>query len=81
MGIERDVEIDRYHRIGPRKIKTSQIWDRPRTVVCRLNRLKDKQRILNNAKKKKKRKTQASLYMRTFQRTPWNLESRYGNKF
>ena len=53
LGIERDVEIDGYHRIGSRKIKTSQIWDRPRTVVCRLNRLKDKQRILNNAKKMK----------------------------
>ena len=53
MGIESDVEIDRCHRIGPRKTKTGQNRDRPRTVVCRLNRFKDKQRILNNAKKLK----------------------------
>ena len=54
MGIESDVEIDRCHRIGPRKTKTGQNQDRPRTVVCRLNRFKDKQHILNNAKKTKK---------------------------
>ena len=53
LGIESDVEIDRCHRIGPRKTKTGQNRDRPRTVVCRLNRFKDKQRILNNAKKLK----------------------------
>ena len=51
LGIESDVEIDRCHRIGPRKTKTGQNRDWPRTVVCRLNRFKDKQRILNNAKK------------------------------
>ena len=49
-GIESDVEIGRCHRIGPRKSKTGQNRGRPRTVVCRLNRFKDKQRILNNAK-------------------------------
>ena len=49
MGIKSDVEIDRCHRIGPRKTKTGQNRDRPRTVVCRLNRFNDKQRILNNA--------------------------------
>ena len=53
LGIESEVEIDKYHRIVPRKTKTSQNQDRPRTVVCRLNRFKDKQRILNNAKKLK----------------------------
>ena len=50
LGIESEVEIDKYHRIGPRKTKTHQNQDRPRTVVCRLNRFKDKQRILSNAK-------------------------------
>ena len=45
LGIESGV------RIGPRKTKTSQNRDRPRTVVYRLNRFKEKQRILNNAKK------------------------------
>ena len=54
LGIESDIEIDRCHRIGPRKTKTGQNRDRPRTVVCRLNRFKDKQRILNNAKKPEK---------------------------
>ena len=53
LGIESDVEIDRCHRIGPRKTKTGQNRDRPRTVACRRNRfkVKVKQRILNNAKK------------------------------
>ena len=53
MGIESDVEIDRCHRIRLRKAKTGQNRDRPRTVVCRLNRFKEKQRILSNAKKLK----------------------------
>ena len=54
LGIKSGVKIGRYHRIGPRKAKTSQNRDRPRTVVCRFNRFKDKQRILNNAKKPEK---------------------------
>ena len=36
------------------QIKTDQDWDHPRTVVWRLNKLKGKQRILNNAKKTEK---------------------------
>ena len=48
LGIENDVEIYRYNRIGPRKTKTGQDWDRPRT-----NRFKDKECILSNAKKLK----------------------------
>ena len=81
-----DVEIDRCHRIEPHKTKTSQNRDRPRTAVCRVNRFKNKQRILNNATPPPSRpfppwKTRSSLYMKIFQRTPWNLESYYGNKF
>ena len=53
LGIESDVEIDRCHRIEPRKTNTGQNRDRPRTVSCRLNRFKDKQRILHKAKKLK----------------------------
>ena len=53
LGTESDIEIDRCHRIGPCKTKTGQNRDRPCTVVCRLNRFKDKQRILNNTKKLK----------------------------
>ena len=53
MGIESNVEIDRCSRIGPRKTKTGQNRNRPRTVVGRFNRFKDKKRILNNAKKLK----------------------------
>ena len=51
--MESDAEIDRRHRIGSCKTKTGQTRDQPCTVVCRLNRFKDKQRILNNAKKLK----------------------------
>ena len=54
LGIESDVEIDRCHRIGPHKTKTGQNYDQPHTVVCILNKFKDKQHILNNAKKPKK---------------------------
>ena len=41
IGIESDKKSDRCHRIGPRKTKTGQDRNRPRTVVCRLNRCKD----------------------------------------
>ena len=54
LGIEGDIEIDRCHRIGPPKIKTGQNRGRPSTVVCILNRFKDKQHILNNVKKPEK---------------------------
>ena len=54
LSIESDVEIYRYHRIGPRKTKTCQGRDRLPTIACRPNRFKDKQRILNNAKKAEK---------------------------
>ena len=53
LGIESDIKIDRCHRIGPRKTKTDQDWDRLYTVVCRLIMFKDKQSILNHAKKLK----------------------------
>ena len=52
LGIESDVEIYRYHRIGSRKTNTGQDRDRQPTIVCRPNRFKDKQRISNNSKKK-----------------------------
>ena len=39
------------HGIGPRRAKSGQDQDRPSTVVCRFSRFKDKQRILNNARK------------------------------
>ena len=54
MGIESDIEIDRCHIIGPHKTKTDQDRDRLYTVVCRLIRFKDKQNILNHAKKPEK---------------------------
>ena len=45
LGIKSDVEIDRCHRIRPCKAKTGQNWDQPRTVICTLNRLKNKECI------------------------------------
>ena len=54
LGIDSDIKIERCHWIGPRKTKTGQNLDRPCTVVCSLNRFKDKQRNLNNAKKNMK---------------------------
>ena len=54
LGIESDIEIDRCHIIGPCKARADQNRDQPCTVVCRLDRFKDKQCILYNAKKLKK---------------------------
>ena len=47
LDIETNVEIDRCHRIGKKR------EGRPRTLVCRFTKYKDKQCILNNAKKLK----------------------------
>ena len=47
LEIEHDVEIKRCHRMGKRK------GNRPRTIVCNFLRFKDKQKILQNAKKLK----------------------------
>ena len=47
LEIEHDVEIERCHRMGKRK------GNRPCTIVCNFLRFKDKQKILQNAKKLK----------------------------
>ena len=62
LGIESDVAIDRCYRIGHFKTKTDQDRDRPRHVVRRLNRVKDKQRILDNAKKGNVKNTGIFMY-------------------
>ena len=53
MGIDSDREIDSCHILGSCKTKSDQDQDNPCTVVCRFNIRKDKQCILNNAKKLK----------------------------
>ena len=55
LGIKSDIEIDRCNIIGPCKTRADQNQDQPCTVVCRLDRFKDKQCILYNAKKKLKK--------------------------
>ena len=45
LGITEPIEIDRCHRISKRKKP-----NRPRTVICRITKFKDKQKILKNAK-------------------------------
>ena len=47
LDIEGNIEIDRCHHFGKRR------RSRPRTIVCRFLRFKDKQKILQNAKKLK----------------------------
>ena len=47
LGIEEDIEIDQCHRMGKRK------GTRPRTIICKFLRFKDKQKILMKAKKLK----------------------------
>ena len=46
MGIEENIEIDRCHCIIPKKKDLT----RPRTIICRLTKSKEKQKILINAK-------------------------------
>ena len=47
LSIQDDIEFDRYHCMGKRR------ESRPRTIICRCVRFKDKQKILQNAKKLK----------------------------
>ena len=46
MGNEENIEIDRCHRIIPKKKDPT----RPRTTICRLAKFKEKRNILINAK-------------------------------
>ena len=45
LDIETDVELDRCHRIGKKR------GSRPRTLICRFTKFKDKQCVLSNARK------------------------------
>ena len=47
LGITTEIEFDRCHRTG--KFKRNQ--SKPRTIVCRLLKFKDKEKILQNSKK------------------------------
>ena len=49
-----EVKIDRCHPINSRN-QSGQHPGRPRTIICRFNKFKDKQQILNNAKKLRSR--------------------------
>ena len=44
------MEIDRCHRVKSCN-QSGQHQGHPRTIICQLNKFKDKQQILNNAKK------------------------------
>ena len=46
MGIEENIEINCCHRIIPK----TQNPTRPRTIICRLTKFKEKQKILINGK-------------------------------
>ena len=72
LNVEGNIEIDRCHRFGKPR------GSRPRTVVCRFLRFKDKQKILQSVKKLK---AQEYLYTRTFVVIPWNCRSLYGKKY
>ena len=72
LNIEGNIEINRCHRFGKRR------GSRPRTIVCRFLRFKDKQKIIQNAKKLK---DTGILCTRTFVVIPWNCGSHYGKKY
>ena len=50
LGFATEVEIDRCHRVKPRN-QSGQYQGPPCPIICRFNKFKDKQQILNNAKK------------------------------
>ena len=72
LEIEHDVEIERCHRMGKRK------GNRPRTIVCNFLRFKEKQKILQTAKKLNDTEY---MYLKTFPMKPWRYESRFGRKY
>ena len=50
LGFATEAEIDRCPRVKSRN-QSGQHQGHPRTIICRFNKFKDKQQILNNAKK------------------------------
>ena len=50
LGFATELEIDRCHRAKSRD-QSDQDEGRPGTIICRFNKFKDKQKILNNIKK------------------------------
>ena len=50
LGFETEVEIDRCHQVKSRN-QSGKYQGHPCTIICRFNQFKDKQQILNNAKK------------------------------
>ena len=81
LEINDEVEIDRCHRMGKFKDKK-----KPRSIVCRFLRFKDKQKILSNAKKLKNTGIfiyedycKETMYLR---KSPWEevLQHRQQNK-
>ena len=55
LGLENEVEIERCHRMKNKNKDQSnnERRSRPRTIVCKLLRFKDKQKIIQNSKKLK----------------------------
>ena len=49
MGIEGELQMERCHRVGKRQ----QESNRPRSIICKITKFKDKKFILINAKKLK----------------------------
>ena len=82
LGINEHIEIDRCHRMAKRKNQ-----NRPRTIICRITKFKEKQKVLKNAKYLKG--TDMYVYedlckdTMELRKTLWNqvLEYRRQNKF
>ena len=49
LGIREAVEFERCHRI-PAQTNSSENQNRPRTIICKVTKFKDKQKILEYAK-------------------------------
>ena len=73
LGITAEIELDHCHRTGKFKINQSK----PRTIVCRFLRFKDKEKILKNSKKLK---DTGIFILKTFVKRQWNYENRSGRR-
>ena len=71
------MEIDRYHRVESGN-QCGQHQERPPTIICRFNMFKDKQEILNNAKKL--RDTGIYIYQ-DFSKDTMDLRNMFGRKY
>ena len=77
LGITDTIESERCHRISA-QTKSSKNQNRSRTILCKVIKFKDKQKILKYAKCLKNK---GIFIYKNFVRTQWIYEKNYGTKY